>query len=153
MTFQIFLLLAADKKEKDSSKPSKDKDSKDSKRSSAPGDKLIERKLAAEKSGSGRPGSAGAAAAPAKQPKARGAQAAAAAAAGSKGGASSYLADYDLPSSESESEDEVERRRGMLGSDEEGPAIKEVSAPELLWNWGWVGWKKGTGLGLARCLG
>ncbi|GAB4823496.1 hypothetical protein N2152v2_010542 [Parachlorella kessleri] len=120
-----------DKKEKDASKPSKDKESKDAKRSSAPGDKLIERKLAADKSGSGRPGSAGAAAAPAKQPKARGAQAAAAgAAAGSKGGAGSYLADYDLPSSESESEDEVERRRGILGSDEEGPVIKETTYKE-----------------------
>lgn len=109
-------LPTADKKEKSSSKEG----GKDSKRSSGTGDKLLDRKLGKEKDG--KPAAAAAAAKPAP----RGPRGPPPPAAPPKKGGNDYLAAYDLPSSESESDEEVDRRRGFAGSDEDEPKIKEV---------------------------
>ena len=87
-----------DKKDKKSEKPEK-KDSKDKKISST-GDKLIDRKIGADK----KSGQNGAVVAPPK-PKPRGPPPPKAS------NTDNYLGDIDLPPSESESDEEVEKRQ------------------------------------------
>lgn len=86
-----------DKKEKPEKSDKKEKDKKPT------GDKLIDRKLGAEKKGQN--GAAPSKAAPKPAPKPRGPPPPTA----STG--DNYLAGLDLPSSESESDDEIERRK------------------------------------------
>lgn len=81
------------------------------KRSSNTGDKLIDRKLGAEKGSASKQGSKATRGPPVQ-----------AAPQTSKG--NSYLADYDLPSSGSDSEGEFDRRQGVSEDDE--PKLKEV---------------------------
>lgn len=91
----------SDKKEKSKSEKTEKRDSKD-KKSSSTGDKLIDRKIGADKKGQN---GAVAPPKPAPKPKARGPPP-------PKPSASdNYLGDIDLPPSESESDEEIERRQ------------------------------------------
>ncbi|KAL4447281.1 hypothetical protein ABPG77_007314 [Micractinium sp. CCAP 211/92] len=112
-----------DPKEKKEKSEKKDKGDKKDKKEKSASDKLADVKASGKGKANGAAAPAAAPAKPARPAPRRPPQPEA------KGRGDDYLAGLDLPSSESESDEEVDRRRSMLG-EEEAPRIQQATYKE-----------------------